>query len=158
MLSGVGESPTARHPMFEIVADVKSPSGEVERVSSQQKLNTLSHLWRPPDPGDVVSARWDPADRTLRLDLGGDGRYDEKVIKALGRTRHASPGLLESAVARAKTKHTVTGRFHIWLGPAAERVLLIDQAGRLQAAGSPTARVGVFPGRGRPRCRRRSPG
>ena len=38
-------SPEARHPVFEIVADIKTPSGQVERVSSQQKLNTLTHHW-----------------------------------------------------------------------------------------------------------------
>ena len=47
---------------------------------------------RPPDPGDVVSASWNPADRKLRLDLGGDARYNEKLIKALGRTHDAPPG------------------------------------------------------------------
>jgi hypothetical protein len=80
------------HPRFEIVADIKTPTGEVERVSSQQKLNTRTHRWRAPDPGDVVPARWDPAHRKLRLDLRGDPRYDEKLIGALGRTRQASSG------------------------------------------------------------------
>ena len=82
---------TAR-PWFEIVADIKTPAGEVERVSSKQKLSTLTHHWRAPDPGDVVPARWDHARRRLRLDLGGDPRYDNKLIKALGRGRAAPPG------------------------------------------------------------------
>jgi hypothetical protein len=87
-----GEPPKNPHPRYEIVADIKTPAGEVERVSSQQKLNTRGHHWRPPDPGDVVPARWDPAHRELRLNLGGDPRYDEKLIKAVGRTRYAPPG------------------------------------------------------------------
>ena len=86
------ESPRARHPLFEIVADITTPSGEVERVSSQQRLNTFIHHWRPPDPGDIVSASWDPADHKLRLDLGADARYNEKLIRALGRTRDAPGG------------------------------------------------------------------
>lgn len=86
-----GEPLRSAHPWFEIVADIKTmPAGEVERVSSQQKLNTRTHHWRAPDPGEVVPARWDPAHRTLRLDLRGDPRYDEKLIRALGRTREAS--------------------------------------------------------------------
>ena len=79
----------AAHPWFEIVADIKTPTGTVERVTSRQKLNTVTHHWRAPDPGDVVAAKWDPAHRELRLDLGRDPRYDEKVIKAMGRTRDA---------------------------------------------------------------------
>lgn len=63
----------------------------VQRVASQQKLYALSHRWRPPDPGDVVAASWDSTHRKLRLDLGGDPRYDEKLIKALGRNRDATP-------------------------------------------------------------------
>ena len=81
-----------RHPLFEIVAHITTPSGEVERVSSQQKLHTLTHNWRPPEPGEVVSASWDPAGRKLRLNLGRDARYNEKLIRALGRTRDAPPG------------------------------------------------------------------
>jgi hypothetical protein len=84
-----GESPEARHPLFEVVADINPSSGQVERVSSQQKLHTRTHNWRPPEPGDVVSASWDPAGRNLRLDLGRDARYNEKLIKALARTRDA---------------------------------------------------------------------
>ena len=81
-----GEPPETPHPLFEIVAEIKTPSGQVERVSSQQKLHTLTHRWRPPEPGDVVSASWDRAGRNLRLDLGRDARYNEKLIKTLGRT------------------------------------------------------------------------
>lgn len=80
------------NPLYEIVADVKTSTGEAERVSSQQRLKTRTHRWRPPDPGDVVPALWDRADRTLRLALSGDPRYDEKVIKKLGRTREALGG------------------------------------------------------------------
>jgi hypothetical protein len=80
------ESLGAAHPWFEIVADIKTPTGTVERVTSRQKLNTFTHHWRAPDPGDVVTAKWDPARRELRLDLGRDPRYDEKVIRAMGRT------------------------------------------------------------------------
>ena len=87
-----GESPDTRHPWFEIVADIKMPSGEVERVSSQQKLHTLTHHWRPPEPGDVVSASWNPAGRQLRLDLAADARFNEKLIKALGKTHYVPPG------------------------------------------------------------------
>jgi hypothetical protein len=83
------EPPGAAHPWFEIVADIKTPAGAVERVSTRQKLQTLTHHWRAPDPGDVVPAKWDPAHRELRLDLGGDPRYDEKLIKALARTGDA---------------------------------------------------------------------
>jgi hypothetical protein len=36
-----------------------------------------------------VPAKWDPVHRKLRLDLRGDTRYDEKMIKKLGRTREA---------------------------------------------------------------------
>jgi hypothetical protein len=86
------EPPTSAHPWFEIVADITTPTGEVERVSSQQKLNTHTHHWRPPDPGEIVPARWNPAHRRLRLDLRSDPRYDEKVIRALGRTREANTG------------------------------------------------------------------
>jgi hypothetical protein len=84
-----GEPPRTTHPWFEIVADIKTPAGTLERVSSQQKLNTLTHHWRAPDPGDVVPARWDPAEHKLRLDLSGDPRYDEKLIKAAARTQDA---------------------------------------------------------------------
>ena len=87
-----GEPPKNPHPWYEIVADIKTPGGEVERVGSQQKLNTRARHWRPPAPGDVVPARWDPAHRKLRLDLGGDPRYDEKLIKVLVRTHHAPSG------------------------------------------------------------------
>ena len=84
-----GEPAEAPHPLFEIVVDIKTPSGQVERVSSQQRLHTLTHRWRPPEPGDVVSASWDRAGRNLRPDLSRDPRYNEKLIKALGRTRDA---------------------------------------------------------------------
>lgn len=83
------EPPGAAHPWFEIVADIKPATGTVKRVKSRQKLNSITHHWRAPDPGDVVTAKWDPANRELRLDLGRDPRYDEKVIKAIGRTRDA---------------------------------------------------------------------
>jgi hypothetical protein len=83
------EPRAATHPWFEIIADIKTPAGEVERVSSRQKLNTLTHHWRAPDPGDVVPAKWDPAGRKLRLDLGRDARYNEKLIKMRGRTLDA---------------------------------------------------------------------
>jgi hypothetical protein len=86
------EPPEARHPWLEIVADIKTPSGQVERVSSRQKLHTHTHNWRPPEPGDVVPASWDSAHRELRLHLGRDARYNETLIKALGRTRDASSG------------------------------------------------------------------
>ena len=86
------ESSETRHPLFEIVADINTPSGQVERVTSQQKLHTHTHHWRPPEPGEVVSASWDPRDRKLRLDLSNDARYNEKLIKALGRTRDAASG------------------------------------------------------------------
>lgn len=83
------EEPTgAAHPWYEVVADIKTPAGEVERVSAKQKLNTLTHRWRPPDPGDVVSARWDHAHRELRLDLHGDPRYDKRIIDAARRPLH----------------------------------------------------------------------
>ena len=77
----------AAHPRFEIVADIRTAAGEVERFTSQQKLRGLTHHSRAPDPGDVVAARWDPMHRKLRLDLAGDARYDEKLIKARGRSR-----------------------------------------------------------------------
>jgi hypothetical protein len=87
------EEPAAtQHPWFEIVADITTSAGDVERVSSKQKLNTLTHHWRAPAPGDFVPARWDPSQRELRLDLGGDPRYDEKLIKARGRTRTFAGG------------------------------------------------------------------
>jgi hypothetical protein len=87
------EPPRGAHPWFEIVADIKTPTGTVERVTSRQKLNTITNHWRAPDPGDVVTAKWDAAHSELRLDLGRDPRYDEKVIKAMGRTLDApAPG------------------------------------------------------------------
>jgi hypothetical protein len=86
------EPARSTHPWFEIVADIKTSTGEVERVTSRQRLNTLTHHWRAPDPGDVVPALWDPVQRKLRLELGRDPRYDERVIKALGRTRSPPPG------------------------------------------------------------------
>jgi hypothetical protein len=86
------ERPAAAHPWYEIVADIKTPAGKVKRVSSRQKLNTLTHHWRAPEPGDVVSARWDQAHRDVRLNLRRDPRYDERVIRALGRTRDVPPG------------------------------------------------------------------
>ena len=82
-----GESWRAPHPWFEIVADIKTPAGVVERVQARQRLDTYGHHWRAPDPGEVVPASWDPDQRRLRLDLGGDPRYDKKVITRLGRTR-----------------------------------------------------------------------
>jgi hypothetical protein len=86
---GWDERPGNMHPLFEIVADIATPDGAVERVSSQQRLNTRTRHWRAPDPGDVVSARWDPERRRLRLYLRGDLRYDEKLIRSLGRTVEA---------------------------------------------------------------------
>jgi hypothetical protein len=65
------EQPTNPHPSYEIVADIKAPAGEVERVSSQQKLRTVAHHWRPPNPGDVVHARWT---RASRVALGSGRR------------------------------------------------------------------------------------
>jgi hypothetical protein len=85
------ESPGAAHPWFEIVADIKTSTGTVERVTSRQKLSTVTHHRRSPDPGDFVTAKWDSAHRELRLDLRHDPRYDEKVIKAMGRKLHAPP-------------------------------------------------------------------
>ncbi len=84
-----GEPARSDNPLYEIVADITSPSGQVQRVSAQQRLKTRTHRWRAPDPADVVPAHWDPAHRDLRLDLGGDPRYDEKLIKRVGRTRDA---------------------------------------------------------------------
>src|ERR1700738_3786764 len=85
------EEPTrSAHPWSEIVADLKSPIGKVQRVSSRQKLNSRTHRWRPPDPGDVVPASWEPEHGKLRPALGCDSRYDEKLIKKLGRTRDAA--------------------------------------------------------------------
>jgi hypothetical protein len=81
------EPPSNTHPWFQIVADIRTPSGQAERVSSQQKLNTRTRHWRAPNPGDLVHARWDPVQRELRLLLRGDIRYDEKLIRAAGRTR-----------------------------------------------------------------------
>ena len=86
------ESSETRLPLFEIAANIKTPTGQVERVTSEQKLHTLTHHRRPPEPGAVVSARWDPRGRKLRLDLGNDARYNEKLIMALGRTRDAASG------------------------------------------------------------------
>jgi hypothetical protein len=80
------EPPQAAHPWFEIVADIGSGAGGSERVSSRQRLNTTGHHWRAPEPGDTVPARWNVAHRTLQLDLGGDVRYDENVLRSLGRT------------------------------------------------------------------------
>jgi hypothetical protein len=85
-----GEPWTAAHPWFEIVADITTPAGDVKRVTSRQKLHTRTHRWRAPDPGEVVPARWDATRRKLQLELGGDVRYDEKLIKKLGRTRDPS--------------------------------------------------------------------
>jgi hypothetical protein len=84
-----GVPPETPHPLFEIVADIETRFGQVERVTAQQKLHTRTHRWRPPEPGDVVSARWDPAGRRLRLELSRDARYNEKLINALERTRDA---------------------------------------------------------------------
>jgi hypothetical protein len=81
------ERPGNIHPRFEIVADITTPAGAVERVSSQQKLNTRTHHWRAPEPGDVVPAKWDPTRGNIRLELGGDLRYDENVIRAVSRNR-----------------------------------------------------------------------
>jgi hypothetical protein len=82
-----GESWRAAHPSFEIVADIKTGAGEVERVTSHQRLDTYTHHWRPPDPGDIVPARWDPVQRRLRLNLRRDPRYDKKLIRRLARSR-----------------------------------------------------------------------
>jgi hypothetical protein len=41
-----GEPWRAAHPRFEIVADIKTATGSIERVSSQQRLNTFTHHWR----------------------------------------------------------------------------------------------------------------
>ena len=87
-----GEPPRSANPLYEIVADIKPPDGERQHVSSRQRLKTRTHRWRAPDPGDVVPAHWDPAHQKLRLDLDGDPRYDERVIKKLGRTREALGG------------------------------------------------------------------
>ena len=82
-----GEPRQAAHPWFEIVADLTTPAGAVERISWQQRLETYTHHWGPPDPGDIVPANWDSVHGRLRLDLRGDPRYDKKVIQRLGRTR-----------------------------------------------------------------------
>jgi hypothetical protein len=82
-----GEPCQATHPWVEIVADISTGAGNVERVTFRQKLNTYTHHWRSPDPGEIVPAKWDAAHRTLRLDLAGDVRYDKRVIRRLGRTR-----------------------------------------------------------------------
>ena len=82
MLPRLGRVVAGRHPSFEIVADIKTSDGKVERVSSQQKLDTYTHHWRAPDPGDIVPVRWDPTQRRLRLDLRGDPRYDKKSDQA----------------------------------------------------------------------------
>jgi hypothetical protein len=75
------------HPWFEIVADLKTPAGEVERITWRQRLDTYTHHWSAPDPGDVVPINWDPVHGRTQLDLRRDPRYDRKVIKRLGRTR-----------------------------------------------------------------------
>ena len=54
-----GESAETRHPMFEIVADINTPSGQVERVTSQQRLNTLTRHWPP------ARTRCDPHNRAF---------------------------------------------------------------------------------------------
>lgn len=84
-----GEPLTTPRPWFEVVADIETGADGAERVTFHQRLNTLTHHWRSPDPGDVVRAKWDPAHHALRLDLGGDLRYDERLIRAIGRTREA---------------------------------------------------------------------
>jgi hypothetical protein len=58
------EPARSAHPWFEIVAGIKTSTGEVERVTSRQRLNTLTHHWRAPDPGDVVPALWNPAQQS----------------------------------------------------------------------------------------------
>ena len=78
------------HPWFEIVADVTIPAGTIERVSSRQKLDTLTHQWRAPKPGEIVPARFNPARGKLRLELGGDPRYDERRRKAIERKQSSS--------------------------------------------------------------------
>src|SRR5689334_5622592 len=83
------EPPGSAHPWFEIVADIETHGGAVERVSSHQRLNTIAHRWRAPDPGDVVGAQWDPAQRRLRLALSGDPRYDERLMRVVARPREA---------------------------------------------------------------------
>jgi hypothetical protein len=83
------EAPRAVHPWFEIVAEIETPTGDVERVTARQRLYTRTHHWRPPDPGERVAARWDPTTRDVQLALGDDARYDERLIKKLGRTRDA---------------------------------------------------------------------
>jgi hypothetical protein len=86
----------AAHPWFAIVADITTPGGQIDRVEARQRLYTRTHHWRAPDPGDVVPARWNRARGMLKLDLDGDPRYDERVIKMLGRTQaarsHVPPG------------------------------------------------------------------
>jgi hypothetical protein len=116
------ERPAAAHRWYEIVADIKTPAGKVERVRSKQKLNALTHHWRAPEPGDVVSARWNHAHRELRLDLRRDPRYDERLIRALGRTRDASPGPPNQTGAAGPTKNDpdpVAARFGIGLPASA---------------------------------------
>ena len=61
-------------------------------MSWQQRLDTHTHHWRAPDPGEIVPAQWDPVNHQLRLDLSGDPRYDKRLIKKLGRTVDGSPG------------------------------------------------------------------
>jgi hypothetical protein len=85
------EPPRKPHPWYEIVADIRTPSGDVQRVTSHQKLSGLRYRWRAPDPGEVVAASWDPQQDKIRLELRGDPRYDEKLIRAIGRTRDAMP-------------------------------------------------------------------
>ena len=86
-----GEPPSNARPWFEIVADVTTPAGTIERVSSRQKLDTLTHQWRAPKPGEIVPARFNPARGKLRLELGGDPRYDERRRKAIERKHSSSP-------------------------------------------------------------------
>jgi hypothetical protein len=65
---------------LDIVADIKLPDGQVERVRFFHQFRTRIHHWRPLDPGEVVPAEWSPELRAARLKLGSDPRYDQKLI------------------------------------------------------------------------------
>jgi hypothetical protein len=89
-------------PRSEIVVDVQTPEGPVERVSFKQQLNGAGYL--TPDAGAVVTVKWNPKNHQARLDLRGDPRYDYDLVKRQQKTRldaekNAPPGTAPNETA-----------------------------------------------------------
>lgn len=82
-------------PRSEVIVDVQTGDGQVERVSFKQQLNNAGYL--TPSAGDVVTVKWNAKRHRARLDLRGDPRFDYDLVKKgerakLDAEKEAPPG------------------------------------------------------------------